>query len=254
MHLSYSSLKDKHDCGFRFKLKHIDKVPTFQSSIDTVFGTLVHQCIQKYLSEERDQKQARAYFVKRWQKLYQVYKKYLDVKKVKRYLLAAINIIGHLDECFDGWELVAVEELLMEPVSENHKDVDFKGFLDLVMTKNGRLAIADLKTTKTTWAFNRFLTEMSQLQLIYYKTYYSQKHNVDLDDIDLYYITLEKTPTSKQPIQFLCQPYDRNLVKKSENLLESTIHDIQINEYSKNREACVNNGIKCPFFETEHCT
>ncbi len=47
--ISFSQMTIFNNCPHRWKLQYKDKIKTFTSSIHTVFGTAIHEAIQKYL-------------------------------------------------------------------------------------------------------------------------------------------------------------------------------------------------------------
>ena len=47
--ISYSQMSIFNGCPHRWKLQYKDKIKAFSSSIHTVFGTAIHESIQKYL-------------------------------------------------------------------------------------------------------------------------------------------------------------------------------------------------------------
>lgn len=255
MHLSYTSLVDADACPHRFKLKYIDKIKTFTNSIDTIFGNLMHECVQGFLMHKRTKDETRKYFFRWWKTFYKIYKKHLDDKKTVSFLRAGLNCLSHLDTSFEDCEALTVEEKLYMPISEDHPNIGFKGYIDLVMFKGNSLVIADLKTTGSSFMFEKYLDDIKRFQLVYYKNYYAQKYDIDPSEIDVYFITLEKAPTSKQPIRFIQDSPSPRLVKESKDLINRTIDKIERGEFVKNRNACINTKtkIQCPFLDTAHC-
>jgi hypothetical protein len=124
-----------------------------------------------------------------------------------------------------------------------------------VMFRRNQLVIADLKTTRSVWSFNRYLDDVKRHQLSLYKAYYAKKHDIDPTDIDVCFIALEKTPTSKEPIQFLQEHAGIDRMKKSETVVRNTLKLLDEGVFPKNLKSCYDEKttIACPFYKTEHC-
>ena len=48
--ISYSNISTFLQCQRKWKLKYIDKLDAKQESVDTIYGTVIHQTIQKFLA------------------------------------------------------------------------------------------------------------------------------------------------------------------------------------------------------------
>lgn len=252
--ISYSSIKDSHECPFRFKLKKIDKIVLRDSSIDLAYGTLMHKCVQDLLLKKRTTKETETYFWRVWKKFYKLYKKNLDGDKVRKFLIAGLNVIANVEKSFKGYKVIAVEEEI-NTLIEN-KDIKFKGYIDLVMKKGKKIIIADLKTASNTYMFKTYLDNMKRAQLLYYKKYYAEKHKVKESNIETCYIVLEKAPRSKDPIQFINEKCGTKEIIESQMLMNETINMVETNSFPKNKNVCYSEktGIKCPFYLTKYCT
>jgi Holliday junction resolvase-like predicted endonuclease len=255
MHISYSSIKDAQDCSYRFKLKVVDGIKIYRQSIDTIFGSLMHQCIQDFLLKKRDVVETKRYFHSFWKTFWKLYKAHLDPAKVRQFLRAGINILDHMEAAFEGCEVLTVEEKLAMPIVPERPDVEFLGFIDLVMFRKDQLIIVDLKTTGSAFMFMKYLDDIKRHQLTLYKSYYSKKHDIDLTDIDICFVVLEKSPTSKNPIVFVPDHAGIERIQDAQNLVRRTLDLYDHGPYPKNLSACHNaaTGITCPYYKTEHC-
>jgi ATP-dependent helicase/DNAse subunit B len=71
-HISYSEVKEWHDCPFRHKLKYIDGIDLFKSIPAIDFGTAVHSMCEHFLkTKEMD-------FEKYENKINELWEKYKD--------------------------------------------------------------------------------------------------------------------------------------------------------------------------------
>ncbi len=255
-HISYSSIKDSKECRYRFKLKVVDGIKIYKPSIDTVFGTLMHNCVQDYLLKKRDVPQTKRKFHRTWKTFWKVYGRYLDEAKVRQFLRAGLNIISHMESAFEGCEVLTVEEKLAMPIVPERPEIDFLGFIDLVMFRKDQLIIVDLKTAANAWSFTKYLDDTKRHQLTLYKSYYSKKHDIDLTEIDICFVVMEKAPTSKEPIQFVPDFAGLERIKEAEQLVRETVELYDNGPYTKNLAACCNEktGITCPYYKTQHCS
>jgi hypothetical protein len=255
-HLSFSAIKDASECPYRFKLGNIDKIRLRKQSIDTIFGTLLHNCIQDYLFQNIDIEVVKKKFIRIWKRFCKLYVKHLNWQKISQFLFAGVNIIKHVPAAFEGYTAIAVEEKLEIPIGEKHEHVNFKGYVDLVLkNKDDKLLIADLKTAKSAYMFGKYLDAMKRNQLRYYRHFYAKKHNLKAEDIDTCFIVLEKDPASKAPIQFLNEKVTTRTTNNSLKIIDNLIESVKKEEFPKNKESCWNEkgGFGCNYYKTEHC-
>lgn len=255
MQISYSAIKDALECPYRFKLRTIDRIRIFQNSIHTVFGTIMHQCIQNHLTLRLTQDQTQQYFKRIWRKFCGLYRKNLDFELIKQYFLAGTNIIKHIDTQFKDYAVIAIEQEISTPIKKE-SDVNFKGYIDLLLDEKTVPVIADLKTAKDTKSFCKYLTPIKRYQLVYYQKYFAQQFDYLPEDIKLLFIVLEKDPQSTDPIQFVEFKTSKKDLKNSAAVMEQTLKRIENNDFPKNKTQCYNEftGIKCPFYKTQYCT
>ncbi len=50
--VSYSQYKTWVECPYRWKLKYVDGLDSFDQSIYTIFGTAIHRVIQDWLEQD----------------------------------------------------------------------------------------------------------------------------------------------------------------------------------------------------------
>ena len=251
--ISYSSLSDWQKCSWYFKVKHIDKIPDFSSSVETHYGTLIHRFIQQILMNEITPIEAHKKFTRIWKKFTGIYKKYITIDinfAFKSSQLIFENIKEKLEEEFPGYKVVAVEYKLIQPSSEKWNQ-NFKGFIDLIlMLPDGNIKIIDLKTSSSLYTFNKYRDKFKDYQLVLYKLFYSIQASVELENIDLCFVVLDKT---KAPISLL---KITSGAKKLDNALEwlsSGLRAINRGIFIKNRSNCQLYGKPCKFYKSEYC-
>ena len=88
------------------------------------------------------------------------------------------------------------------------------------------------------------------LQLILYKHYWSQKHNVPLNQIKCAFITLGRGAKKGKVCQLVKVSVGPVTLAKGIKVLNNMISGVNKKIFLKNRESCA----YCPFHKTEHCT
>ena len=252
--VSFSSLGDLHRCAFSFKLARIDGIYLSTSSIDTIFGTLVHQCCQNILRYKDELKEI-AVFERSWKKFRGIFKNHIDVKAAEKLQVAGVNALKLIrpfveKEYGEDYEVLSVEEELLENLEGFEQK--FKAFVDIVILskKHERLVIADLKTCKTAYMFRKNAGIEKERQLVLYKHFYCKKHGIEPEDLDVAFILLEKDPNSKNPVQM--HKITSGSVKVTNHLkfVDKSLTDLNCLEiFPKNRLGCR----FCPFKASGHC-
>ena len=159
-------------------------------------------------------------------------------------------MLPKLKEHFQSFEVVSVEEQLLEPITEfDSYDTNFKGFIDLVIkTGDDKYHIIDWKSCSWGWSAQKKSDPMTTYQLTYYKNYFSKKHNIDAKNIETYFILLKRT-AKKENVEILRVTSGHKKTQNSLNILQNAVINIERNNYIKNRLNCK----YCDFYQTEHC-
>lgn len=195
----------------------------------------------------------RALFLRKWKKFVRLFRRFLDFEKALTFLKAASLALDQIPWIFEGYETLAAEEPLFIAIDETNGTF-FKGFIDLVLQKDGKIVIVDLKTAKSAATFRRYLDDTKRMQLALYRHFYAKKHAIDPQNIETAFVVIEKTPGVRKPsVVFIEQPEDLDAASMA--AINETLATVAKNEFSKNRTACYNpfTKIRCPFFQTEHC-
>ncbi len=255
--LSFSSITDLDDCRFRFKLKEIDKIYTFKLSIDTLFGKLIHSGVQNILQKDENPSIEIKVFNRKWRLFFKLYKKFIDKQKFVEFYKAGLNILKNCKELFTEYEVFSVEEKIEETIFDDREDVKYKGFIDIVFRHKvtGKYVIADFKTAKSAYLFKKYLSTLKKYQVAYYKHYFAKKHNILPEDIETWFVVLEKTSTSKKPVVIIPETSGPKKIQNSLQIIRKSLKIIDSGKFTKNRSVCFNpqTGIKCPFYQTQHC-
>ena len=236
------------ECGWRYRLVYKDKVPFYSSNEFTAFGTAIHATCENVLFGNK-QAEPENYFVEQFAESRKEVEKPND-ELAEQMLTQGKTILpqvqGAVQSLFGDYEVVATEEELLEPISD---DLDFKGYIDMVLkTADGKYHILDWKTCSWGWNAQKKSSKLMTYQLTLYKKYFCQKHNIDPNNVETYFGLLKRTPKKNNVEIFRVTSGN----KKTENALKSLnnfIYNTDKNMFFKNRLSCK----YCSFYKTEHC-
>ena len=207
--ISYSQLSMFSECPHKWKLNYIDKLKVSEPSIHLLFGTAMHEVIQKYLNVMYE------YTVKRADQLN--LERTLQEKMVEQFNIDKENYgkepctKEQLKEFFQdgcdildffkkrrgdyfskkGYELIGCEV----PVEMGlQKNLTWVGYLDIVMrdTIHDRIKIYDIKTSTMGWNKWMKADDNKTQQLLLYKQFYSKQYNHPIDKIDVEYFIVKR--------------------------------------------------------------
>ncbi len=253
--ISFSELKNWKECPHRHKLIHIDKVPYFEGNEFTAFGSAIHEACEITVPDQT--KSAidvfEASFVRELTLLKEQGKVLnhdliSDMRTQARPICE--KIVPSLKEYFTDFEIVSVEEELLEPITEFQSyGKNFKGFIDLtIKTPDGKHHIIDWKTCSWGWNSRKRTDPMTTYQLTYYKNYYAKKHNIDPKNIETYFALLKRT-AKKDNVEIIRVTSGQTKIENSLKVLENAVINIEKGIKIKNRLSCK----YCKFYKTEHC-
>ena len=254
--ISFSELKNWKECPYRHKLIHIDKLPYFEGNEFTAFGTSIHEVCEKIMENPKQEayKIFEDSFLSELSLLKQQGKK-LNASLIsdmrKQALPICKQIIPAVKEYFGNFEIISVEEQLMEPIKEfDSHGRKFKGFIDMVLkTPDNKYHIIDWKTCSWGWSRDKKTDPITTYQLTYYKNYFSKKHNIDPKLINTYFALLKRT-AKKNNVEIFNVSSGPKKIENSLKLLENAVINIEKQMFVKNRLNCK----YCKFYKTENCT
>lgn len=208
--VSYSQYSLWNQCPYQWKLQYVDKIKTSEPSIHTIFGSAMHEVIQLYLgcmynftAKEADQQNLEDLLRRKMKEFYE--KEIVETEKlhlVKRedmveFYEQGLEIIDWFrkkrNQYFSkrSWTLLGIEERLAIPI---RGDLHFLGFLDVVLKDeiSGKIKIIDIKTATMGWNKYQKADVIKSDQLLLYKEYYAQKHDVPVDKIDIEFLIFKR--------------------------------------------------------------
>jgi len=272
-HISYSEWKDWSVCPYYHKLVHIDKLKGFEGNIYTAFGKALHETIEVDIVKDKvgniDE------MVRNFQSILKREVKSLPEEEKKRILSdfdirswlsqgteIVKEVYAALTERFGdygiGWEVLAAEERLYEDVNYFDTKKKFKGFIDLVVYNkhDEKIYLIDWKTTSWGWNSKKKSDSTLAYQLAFYKYFYSQKYEVDMKDVETYFVLLKRTAKVGKKVEFVRVTTGPKRIENALNTLKKAIYNIDRGNYIKNKLNCTNCQKRfgnCTFYNTEYC-
>jgi hypothetical protein len=215
--VSFSQYSMYSTCPRQYKHNYIDKLGESSANIHTIFGTALHETIQKFLSVMYgvSKKQAmemntdkillesmRTEFIKENEKLtnglistqLELEEFYGDGRRIIEWFKK--NIEKFYTKT--GFELVGIEIPLNTEIKPG---VHFIGFIDVVLRdiSSGEIIIIDIKTSTRGWTKYDKTDKFKNSQIVIYKKYYSDIFGVPLDKIKVEYQIMKRKLLEDSP-------------------------------------------------------
>ena len=207
--ISYSQLSMYSECPKKWKLNYIDKLKVSEPSIYLLFGTAMHEVLQKYLNVMYEYTVKRAdqlnlerilqeAMIERFNIDKEAYGKEPCTKEqLKEFFQDGCDILDffkkHRAEHFskNGYELIGCEVPVQMDLQKN---LTWVGYLDIVIkdTAHDRIRIYDIKTSTMGWNKWMKADENKTQQLLLYKQFYSKQYNHPIDRIDVEYFIVKR--------------------------------------------------------------
>ena len=255
--ISFSEFKNWHECPYRHKLIHIDKLPYYSGNEYTAFGTAIHQVCEQLVGDQKKTINDSLFESLFKQELEKLSSQGIEINNqmVEEMIEQAKNLTKHvlptLKNYFGEFEVFSVEELLLEEMKEiTSYNKKFKGFIDLVIkTSDGKYHIIDWKSCSWGWRSEKKNDKITGYQLVYYKKFFANKHNIDPGDISVYFALLKRT-AKKENVEIFKTTSGPKKTTNALKILENAVINIEKGVKIKNRLSCK----YCKFYKTEHCT
>jgi hypothetical protein len=204
--VSFSQFSWWLKCPHKWYLDYVQGHKQFEDSVNTCFGTAIHETFQHYLKtlytetvEVADSINMYDYFktafeneLKRTELKYteDEYTEFVfDGEDIIKEFSETANRIKHFPK--EKYELIDIELEIEMPIKNN---INFIAYVDLVLRekKSGNIKIFDFKTSSRGW--NDYMKDdyTKTSQLILYKAFYSKKFNVPLHNIDVEFFILKR--------------------------------------------------------------
>ena len=278
--ISHSQFTAYNECNLKWKLRYIDKLSLSGGNIHTLFGSAMHTVLQEYLTTMYNKSIVEAEKLKLDVMLKEQMIKEFNIirarwkiipceqKDMVEFYQDGVEIIKHFRKHRNkyfmkkNYELIGVEVPIFMNIQEG---VQLKSFLDVVIRNkvSGRITIIDLKTATRGWWDYQKKDFYKKSQLLMYKQFYSEKFNVPLHKIDVYFLILKRKIAKKSdfPISRL-QRFEPAHGKPSVNKTMKAFHEFRElifdskGNHRTDREYPAKPGSACKFcefYDTEHC-
>ena len=212
--VSYSQMSIFRSCAYRWKLQYKDKIKRFNSSIHTVFGTAIHECMQHYLDVAYKKSFSAAdkeidiedYFKNNFLTEYQSQYKsnnnehFSSAEEMREFYEDGIGILNWFKKKRSryfskrGTFLVGCEIPITVAPNKMYNNVLYTGYLDVVLynEKLDKFKIIDIKTSTKGWSQYDKKNEDKHFQLILYKKFFSEQYGIPLDKIDIEFFIVKR--------------------------------------------------------------
>jgi hypothetical protein len=233
-----------HKWALQYRDGHYDESP----SIHFTFGTAMHETIQEWLTIMYEESATKAdninleeLFQSKFINLYQEeYKKnkethYSSPEELREFFDDGVAILDFLKKKRNlyfkksGWHLLGVELPILLNLGNN---IMYKGYIDLALydEKNNKFHIYDIKTSTKGWGDKEKKDETKQMQVVFYKKFFSELYNVPLENIDVEFFILrrkiwENTDYNIVRIQQYKPAAGRNKLSKAQKILDNFINE-----------------------------
>jgi CRISPR/Cas system-associated exonuclease Cas4 (RecB family) len=281
--VSYSQYSTWLTCPKQWKLKYVDKLDQFSDSMDTVFGTAMHEVIQEWLHQHfENEKKAKLIdlHIPFKDRLKELFKErsilneqtgertfVADKETLIEYYLDGCAILDHVRshaKAFfptQGHKLVGCE-IPLEVQLNDH--INYIGYIDLVIhdTTKDLYYIYDLKTSRSGWVYQKKDPKKIN-QILLYKKFYAEQFGVDEKNIIPRFLILKRKIAENADFTILRlskfepshgTPSINKAWSSFQNFLEECF--TSTGEYNDQVVATPSksNCKYCPFRNTIHCT
>ncbi len=250
-HVSFSEVKMWHECGWRHKLVHIDKIDVFKPAESPSFGTAIHAECEEYLEK-------RTYNIERLDESIRKTWSENNFSDPESWINDGKTILSDitkfLDETFPDWSFIAAEQALYEPI-EGEETIKFKGYVDgIIRAKNKRgqdcLWIIDWKTSGPRgWNSDKRRNKLILAQLALYKHFCSEKFQIDPKDIKCGFVLLKRGLKPGKTCELFEVSVGPKTLEDAKKLVLNMINGVRAGKTIKNRLSCT----YCDFKNTQHC-
>jgi hypothetical protein len=281
--LSYSQYTVFKGCPYRWHLTYQKKMYPFSASIDTVFGTALHETLQEYLTllfnsgiKASNSLDFNEFLLASLKK---AYKDEIEKNEGKHFttkdLLGSYYDDGILIlnwirknrvKLFDvkNTDLVGTEIPILLPIQDR---IWFTGFVDVILYDKieKKYTIIDIKTSKEGWKDYAKKDELKISQLLLYKRFFSKQFEVSEDDIDVKFMICKRKVWEDSPypiprVQHFIPANGTAKVNKAISDFQEFINEcygpsslVEGKTFNKTPGKNFNNCRFCPFSGSEFC-
>ena len=204
--VSFSQFQNWFNCPHRWWLDHVKGLRIRDNTINTCFGTAIHEPVQEYIKTLYTVNAPAADSLNLNKMFKEAFDRELEKNKVERtddeytnFVFDGQDIIREFCKTSNRvkhfptgkYEFLGVELKIMQPIRNN---LEFMALIDLALKnkKTGRIKIIDIKTSSLGWNRYQKEDESKYSQVLLYKALYSKKYEVPLSHIDVEFFILKR--------------------------------------------------------------
>ena len=204
--VSFSQYASWFKCPHRWWLDYSQNKRIYDDSINTCFGTAIHEALQLYVQTLYTEGSSKADSLDLYKIFKEAFEKELKEKKVEvteddqteftfdgQDILSSFCSSGNRLKHFPSnkYEFIGVEVEMRVPIRQN---IDFVAYIDLVLKDKvtGHYKIIDFKTATNGWNQYQKEDESKYSQLLLYKALYSKQFNVPLSHISIEFFIVKR--------------------------------------------------------------
>jgi len=204
--VSYSQFKDWFNCPHKWYLDHVKGLRKSEGSVNTCFGTAIHESLQKYIEVMYKESVVKADALELYPLFESTFKSELEKEKIvstteefeefckdgQAILDAFLNVSNRMKHFpSHKYEFFGIEDEIRMPIKNN---IEFICYIDVILKEKhtGRFKIFDIKTSRMGW--NKYQKEdPSKIsQILLYKSFFSRKYNIPIDKIDVEFFIVKR--------------------------------------------------------------
>lgn len=269
-YISWSQYKIWEKCQHSHWLQYHDGHKLFEPNKFTDFGSAVHETAEDYFGlilegQEPDfnpEKRFSEHLLKIVGENYELYpeKWKFQGSEIEEMVYAGKNCSKELiefilsDEEFQGWKVHAVEYDLDIPISDNIPEWKFKGYIDLVLEKDGKYYLIDYKTCSWGWGRDKTTDPLVMGQIQAYKHFWMKTHPEikSTRDVKIAYVLVKRTAKDGKRIQVLKSSAGPKKLAEIQKNIEKMAKTFQKGVHEKTGRLN-NQCLDCAFYNSEKC-
>lgn len=211
--ISHSQYTVYHNCPHQWYLRYPGNIKPFTSTMNTVFGTAMHETLQEYLrvmytesGTAADKMNLEIYLHDRMFDNYELEliknngEHFSNLDEMREFFDDGVQIIRFLKKkrkiffSIKGVELLGIEIHIMQP-TEGNPNVYFEGYIDMTIydLDLDKVIIYDFKTSKKGWKDQYEKKDETKIdQILWYKRYFSRQYEFPEEKIDVNFMILKR--------------------------------------------------------------
>ena len=249
--ISYSQMSIYQQCPKRWEFQYKDKNRRFSSTINTVFGTAIHETLQSFLDKmyaeskaaaERDnwieyfETKFREEYLKQFNKNNKIH--FSTSEELDEFYSDGVEIINdfikHVSHHFTkkGTYLVGCEIPVRINPDKDNENLIFQGFIDILIYDEdlNTFKVIDIKTSRASWTNNQKKDNLKQYQLILYKYCISKIFDIDPKHIEIEFFIVkrklwDKCDFPQKRIQLFHPPSGKIKTKKAVTMMDEFVNE-----------------------------